>query len=201
MNVPAIPGLAGDVVEPDGCVIFGRNEPTAKGDAGLDDLLVLETTKGAFTLRPERPDDADFLYALFRSHMQPGVAAMPVDDAMKESLLRMQFRSQTMTYRAEYPEARFSILERDGVPFGRLVLDEADGVATFVDFALLPENRSGGLGTAVMLRLMDWVAERCAVARLNILWHNEASLRMTRRIGFVQVGETPPYVEMEWRRG
>jgi hypothetical protein len=41
------------------------------------------------------------------------------------------------------------------VPFGRLVLDEADGVATFVDFALLPESRGGGLGTAVTLRLMD----------------------------------------------
>jgi hypothetical protein len=146
--------LPGDVADPGGCVILGRNDPASKGDAGLNDLIVLETTKGAFMLRPERLDDAGFLYALFHSHMQPGVAAMPVDDATKESLLRMQFRSQTMSYRAEYPEARFGILERDGVPFGRLVLDEADGVATFVDFARLPESRGGGLGTAVMLRLI-----------------------------------------------
>jgi RimJ/RimL family protein N-acetyltransferase len=162
--------------------------------------LVLETTKGPFTLRPERPDDADFLYALFRSHMLASVAAMPVDDAMKETLLRMQFKSQTMTYRAQYPDSRFGILERDGVPFGHLVLHEVDGVATFVDFALLPEERGAGLGTAVMVRLLDWVGERCAVARLSILYNNEASLRMTRRVGFVQVAETPPYVEMEWRR-
>ena len=166
----------------------------------MSDALVMETTRGAFTLRPERPDDADFLYALFRSHMLPGVAAMPVDDATKESLLVMQFKSQTVTYRAQYPDARFDILEHDGTPFGRLIVHEADGVATFVDFALLPDNRGSGLGTAVIRRVLDWVAERCATVRVSILWNNEASLRMTRRVGFVQVGETPPYVEMEWRR-
>ena len=167
----------------------------------MSDSLVLETTKGFCTLRPERPDDADFLYALFRSHTLPGVAAVQVDDAMKESLLRMQFRSQMATYRAQYPDARFGILERDSTPFGRLIVHEADGVATFVDFALLPDDRGSGLGTAVILRVLDWVAERCAVVRLSILWNNEASLRLTRRVGFVQVADAPPYVVMEWRRG
>jgi RimJ/RimL family protein N-acetyltransferase len=166
----------------------------------MSGALVLATTRGSFTLRPERPDDADFLYALFRSHMLAGVAAMPVDDAMKEQLLRMQFRSQAMTYRAQYPAARFDILERDGIPFGRLIVHEDAEVATFVDFALLPDNRGAGLGTAVIRRVLDWVAERCASVRLSIVWNNEASLRMTRRLGFVQVGETPPHVEMEWRR-
>jgi RimJ/RimL family protein N-acetyltransferase len=179
---------------------FKRNDQPGKGNAGMTDVRVLETTRGPFTLRPERPDDADFLYALFRSHMFSDIAGMPIDDDMKESLLRMQFRSQTMSYRAQYPGARFDILECDGSPFGRLVVHEADGVATFVDFALLPGNRGAGLGTAVILRVLDWVAERCATVRLSILWNNEASLRMTRRIGFVQVAETPPYIEMEWRR-
>jgi RimJ/RimL family protein N-acetyltransferase len=181
-------------------VAIKRNDPTGKGNPDMNDALVLETAQGPFTLRPERPDDADFLYALFRSHMLASVAAMPVDDAMKESLLRMQFRSQTATYRSEYPDSRFDILERDGIPFGRLIVHEHNDVATFVDFALLPENRGAGLGTAVIRRVVAWVAERCGSIRLNILWNNEASLRMTRRIGFVQVGETLPYVEMEWRR-
>jgi RimJ/RimL family protein N-acetyltransferase len=179
-------------------IAIKRNDRLGKESPRMTGALVMETAKGPFTLRPERPDDADFLYALFRSHTLASVAAMPVDDAMKESLLRMQFRSQT--YRHEYPDARFDILERDGIPFGHLVLHEADGIATFVDFALLPAERGAGLGTAVMVRLLDWVGERCAAAHLSILYNNEASLRMTRRIGFVQVSETPPYVEMEWRR-
>ena len=166
----------------------------------MTDTVTLEIPSGSFTLRPERPDDEDFLYALFRSHSWSGVAAMPVDDAMKESLLRMQFRSQTMTYRAQNPDARFDILERDGVKFGRYIVAEDHGIATFVDFALLPGERGAGLGTAVVRRMVEWVGERCPVVRLSILWNNEASLRMTRRVGFVQVGETPPYVLMEWRR-
>lgn len=167
----------------------------------MSDELVLETTRGSFTLRAERPDDAGFLYALFRSHMLSGIAAMPADDAMKESLLRMQFQSQMTSYRGQYPDARFDILERDGIPFGRLIVHEADGIATFVDFALLPEDRGSGLGTAVILRVLDWVAERCSLVRLSILWNNDPSLRLTRRVGFVQMGETPPYIEMEWRQG
>jgi RimJ/RimL family protein N-acetyltransferase len=163
-------------------------------------MLVLETPSGPFTMRPERAEDEGFLYKLFRSHMLSSVAAMPVDDAVKEALLTMQFRSQTATYRAQYPDARFDILERDGTPFGRFVVAEDNGIATFVDFALLPENRGAGLGTAVVRRVLDWVAERCRMVRLSILWNNEASLRMTRRVGFVQVGERPPYVELEWRR-
>jgi RimJ/RimL family protein N-acetyltransferase len=182
-------------------VMLKCNDRRGKGDAGLIDVLVLETTQGPFTLRTERPDDADFLYTLFRSHMLSGVAIMPVDDNTKESLLWLQFKSQTVSYRAQYPDAWFTILERDNAPLGRLVVHEADGVATLVDFALLSDSRGIGLGTAVMRSVLDWISERCARVRLNILWNNEASLRMTRRVGFVQVAEAPPYVEMEWRRG
>jgi RimJ/RimL family protein N-acetyltransferase len=166
----------------------------------MNEVLLLDTAQGPVTLRPERADDAGFLYRLFRSHMGPGIAAMPVDDAMRESLLRMQFRSQTMTYRAHYPAARFDILERDGTPFGRLIVHEDAGVATFVDFALLPDNRAAGIGTTVIRGVLEWVAERCPVVRLSVLWNNEPSLRLTRRAGFVTVGEAPPYVQLEWRR-
>jgi len=160
----------------------------------------LETTSGTFALRPEQPHDSSFLYTLFRSHMAPCIAAMPVDDAVKESLLRMQFRSQTMTYAAQFAGARFDILERDGTPFGRLIVHEAAGVATFVDFALMPDMRGAGIGTAVIMRILDWVAERCPIVRVSVIASNEASLRMTRRVGFVQVGEVPPFVQLEWRR-
>jgi RimJ/RimL family protein N-acetyltransferase len=181
-------------------ITFKRTLASGKGTVRVTDVLVLETSHGPIALRAERADDADFLYALFRSHTLPDFAPLPVDDAMKESLVRMQFTSQTATYCAQYPDARFFILERDDTPFGRLIVDENDGIATFVDFALMPENRGAGVGTAVILRVLDWVAERCTAVRLTIVSTNEASLRMTRRIGFVQVGETPPYVEMEWRR-
>ena len=162
--------------------------------------VLLKTTQGTFALRPEQPQDACFLYTLFRSHMAPSIAAMPVDDAVKESLLRMQFRSQTMTYAAQYAGARFDILERDGRPFGRLIVHEDAGVATFVDFALLPDMRGAGIGTAVIKRVLDWVAERCPIVHASVMAGNEASLRMIRRVGFIPVGEIPPFLQLEWQR-
>ncbi len=166
----------------------------------MTEAIILQTERGPITLRAERAEDAAFLYTLFRSHTLPDLAALSVDAAMKETLIQMQFRSQTSSYRAQYPDAQFLVLERDGMPFGRLIVQEDAGIAIFVDFALLPEMRGAGMGTAVIRRVLDWVGERCAIVRLSILASNEASLRMTRRLGFVQVGETPPHVDMEWRR-
>ena len=53
--------------------------------------LVLRTSRGELLMRPERDADAAFLYALFRSHALAPLAEMPVAEATKEALVRMQF--------------------------------------------------------------------------------------------------------------
>jgi hypothetical protein len=73
---------------------------------GVSELVTLRTSRGDVVLRPERADDADFLFALFRSHALADLAAMPIDDAMKEGLVRMQFASATATYRAAFEADR-----------------------------------------------------------------------------------------------
>lgn len=165
----------------------------------MNDPVVLDTPHGAVTLRAERTDDAWLLYELFRSHALPELDALPADEAIKESLVRMQFNSQTATYRSEHPGGRFSILERAGAAIGRLVVDEADGVATIVDIAMLPVTRGAGLGSAVMVSVVAWLSKRCPVMRCTVLFTNTASLRMCERAGFVRVTDTPPHVGLEWR--
>ena len=83
--------------------------------------LMLRTSRGDLLLRPEREADAAFLLALFRSHALETLAAMPMDAATKEALVRMQFTSATATYRAQYAAARFDIIERDGEPMLRVL--------------------------------------------------------------------------------
>jgi GNAT superfamily N-acetyltransferase len=158
----------------------------------LSGALVLETARGQVVLRPEQSTDADFLYALFRSHMLAELAMMPVDAATKEQLVRMQFDSQTATYRAQFPQARFDIVEQDGRPIGRLIVDTGGDAGCIVDFALLPERRGGGLGTAILAAVLQ---ER----RQPVLYNNEASLRMCRRVGFVHIGGELPFLQLEWR--
>ena len=162
----------------------------------MTDALVLETARGQVVLRPEQSADADFLYALFRSHMLAELELMPVDAATKEQLVRMQFDSQTATYRAQFPRARFDIVEQDDRPIGRLIVDSGADAGCIVDFALLPERRGGGLGTAILAAVLR---EQRQPVLSKVLYNNEASLRMCRRVGFVHIGGELPFLQLEWR--
>jgi GNAT superfamily N-acetyltransferase len=161
--------------------------------------LDLSTPLGRFGLRPERPEDAAFLYRLFSVTLAATLAALPIDETAKGELLRLQFRAQTQGYRATYPDADFSIVELDGQPFGRLIVErEGDAALRFVDFALLPERRGAGIGPTIMRGLMAGAHAQGLRIRVAILWNNEPSLRMCRRLGFVAIEERPPFVEFEW---
>ena len=159
----------------------------------------LASKHGTLTLRAETSGDEDFLRALFVATQASLLDHASLDAAAKTALLDMQFRAQSAGYRAGYPEARFDIVELDGRPIGRLIaVPEADAVR-FVDFALLPERRAAGLGTALIGALIEEAAAQGLAVRVDVLWHNEASLRLCRRLGFIQIGERPPHVALEWR--
>ncbi len=150
-------------------------------------------------VRPESPADEGFLFALFASHTAPTLAHLPLPPAMAENLIRMQFASQTASYRAAYPRARFEVLERNGVPLGRQVIDEGGDAGCVVDFALLPGAQGGGLGTAAMTAVVARFAELGRPVRCKVMMHNAASLRMCEKAGFSKIGEEPPFMDLEWR--
>lgn len=160
---------------------------------------LLQATQGQIALRLERADDADFLHALFRSHALVELAALPVDAATREALVGMQFASQTQTYREQFPDARFAIVECDGAPIGRLIVDDDGAAACIVDFALLPASRSGGLGTAIMRAVLAGLTDPPRIVRCKVLCNNEPSLRMCQRVGFVHIGGDLPFMQLEWR--
>jgi len=160
----------------------------------------LQTDKGPVTLRPEQADDEALLYRLFCSWALEDLARMPVDDATKEKLLRFQFGGQTVTYRANFPAASFDIIERDGAPIGRLIVDPGDArePACLVDFVLLPETRNDRLGRAIISAVLAEQAGLGRKVRVKILHHNEPSQRMCAALGFVEIGREPPFIQLEW---
>jgi RimJ/RimL family protein N-acetyltransferase len=161
--------------------------------------LVLGFGDPPIVLRPEQEQDTAFLANLFRDTAGRVLDLMPIDDAMKEALLRMQLASQAATYRAQYPFARFDIIEQAGEPIGRIVIDPGTEAGRIVDIALLPQRRARGLGTAILAAVLQRLAPRQRPVRCQVLANNEASLRMCHRVGFRQVGELPPFVHLEWR--
>jgi RimJ/RimL family protein N-acetyltransferase len=162
--------------------------------------MILETAKGPVVFRPERPEDEALLYTLFRSWALPDLALMPADDATKEALVQMQFRAQMVGYRAQFPEARFDIVEQEGEPVGRFVIDPGGTTqpVCFVDFVLLPERRRNGLGKAITNALLERYRREARKVRLKVLQYNLPSHRLWFGAGFVQIGEHPPFLQLEW---
>jgi GNAT superfamily N-acetyltransferase len=156
---------------------------------------------GALMLRLERDDEADrtFLYALFVATRTAEMAAMPIDTAAKDFLLRAQYRSMTATYREDYPNARWEVIEFMGKPVGRLITDVGDCCVTYVDIALSPSAQGRGLATHVMMKALEEPRRLGRPARVNVLQQNAASLKLCKRVGFVRESESPPFVRLEWR--
>ena len=101
---------------------------------------MIEPTESLLTLRLARDnaDDAAFLFALFAATRSAEMEVMPIDAKAKDFLLRAQYRSMTETYRREYPNARWEVVEIEGEPVGLLITDIGSACVTYVDIAILP---------------------------------------------------------------
>jgi len=163
----------------------------------------LATAHGRLTMRPEADNDADaaFLFALFASTKAAETALMRLDEAGRMFLSRMQCRSMTATYRQQFPNARFEIVELDGTPIGRLITEVRADRVHYVDIVLLPERRGGGIATALMTAVLDEPGRLGLPGRVTVMSTNVASLRLCQRLGMTLREELPPFVELEWRAG
>ena len=128
------------------------------------DPIQFDSPLGRVTLRAETDADGDFRYWLFCNSRQPEFAVL-LPPPVFEQVMRHQFHAQTVSYLAEFPRARFDIIELGGQPIGRIVVDRPGDVVYIIDQAIVPELRNKGLGTAIMRAHMEEAraaAFRCA---------------------------------------
>jgi len=149
--------------------------------------------------RQATPEDASFQLALFCAHTTGALRLGGLPETMIENLLAMQYRSRANSYRNQFPEARWSIVESADGPIGELIEhDEADAIYV-VDIALLPDQQRRGIGSALIRALMADGAARGGVRAL-VLVSNEASRRMFRGLGFAETWDDgAAHVELRWR--
>jgi GNAT superfamily N-acetyltransferase len=187
---------------PESAVQGERNRPPCRVDLSSGANAITPGNETALTFRAARDDDADraFLYALFAATKAADIAAMPVGDATKDFLLRAQYRAMTETYRRDYPNARWEIVEAGKRPVGRLVTDVGAECVTYVDIALLPEAQGRGLATRLMAVALEEPKRLNRPARVKVLVTNQASLRLCERLGFRRLEEAAAFVQLEWRR-
>jgi ribosomal protein S18 acetylase RimI-like enzyme len=160
---------------------------------------VIDTPQGPIMLRPEKPEDEAFLLRLFDAARGSVLRLGGVPEPMATHLVAMQHRAQTQTYRGMFPQAAFSIIDREGAPIGRMIEDEEADAVHIVDIALLPQFQAKGIGTALMRALREQWTARGRGARAMVAFDNEPSLKLFRKLGFVQTGpDEMPYLRLRW---
>lgn len=149
-----------------------------------------------FALRPETEADIAFLVALFGTTRADELAQVPWSDEQKAAFIAQQFDAQHRYYRAHIPRCAFDVLEYRGEPIGRLYLEPRVTQLHIVDISLMPEWRGKGVGTAILEAV---IAQGRAGGRgvgIFVEKFNPA-LNLYRRLGFVEIGDTGVYFEME----
>jgi GNAT superfamily N-acetyltransferase len=162
---------------------------------------MIDTPRGPIVLRPEWPEDGPFLLHLFAANRSGILRLAGLPDQMVEHLIQVQHQSQTRTYRTLFPRAQYWIIELADLPIGRLIEHDEQEVIYFTDIAILPAHQAQGLGSVLIGTLMrDWAA-RGRDARAKAPIDNVPSLKLFRRLGFVETGmDETAYVNLRWRR-
>jgi RimJ/RimL family protein N-acetyltransferase len=163
----------------------------------MDDVREIPSPVGMLRLRPEREEDQDFRYRLFRDSRPPEFALLA--PAAFEEIMTQQFHAQILSYLSQFPQARFDIIELSGEPIGRIVVDRLGSVLHLVDQAIVPRWRGRGVDTAIVRALMDEAQAAGVPVRVEGASESDPSLRLYLRLGFVPVETASLHTRLEWR--
>jgi ribosomal protein S18 acetylase RimI-like enzyme len=150
------------------------------------------------TLRPASAADESLLWTLFAVERRAEMLAAGLERQVAEQLLELQFRAQREQYHAAFPAADSSVIEIDGTPSGRLLVERRPGEIGVVDIALLPGSRGRGVGTGLLRSLQDEAA--CTGSRLALrVARSNAAQHLYARLGFREDSGDEMYVDMVWQ--
>jgi ribosomal protein S18 acetylase RimI-like enzyme len=159
----------------------------------------MSVNKDRIGLRPVLPGDEEFLYHLFATTRRAELEPFGWFEQQIETLLRMQFRAQAMSFAASWPAAEHDIVIADQASVGRLYVGETGGELSLIDITILPEQRSRGIGSLLLGRLM----ERCRASgkplTLHVATANPRARALYERHGFQSQGGDVMYEAMIWR--
>jgi len=146
-------------------------------------------------LRPITREDDSFLARVYASSRAEALAVTGWGEQVKADFCRRQFDAQSAYYAANYPEAAFQIIERDGWPIGRLYVARWEKEIRIVDITLLPEFRGSGIGTKLLRELQDEARAAGKTLTIHVERFNRA-LGLYQRLGFEQIEDKGVYLLM-----
>jgi ribosomal protein S18 acetylase RimI-like enzyme len=82
-------------------------------------------------------------------------------------------------------------------PVGRLYLHRRQDEIRIIDIALLTEHRGKGIGSLLMLDILEEATQAALPVRIHVERNNPA-LRLYQRLGFRAIADQGVYWLMEW---
>jgi ribosomal protein S18 acetylase RimI-like enzyme len=151
------------------------------------------------TLQPAGPADEEFLRRVYATTRADEMAIVPWTDEQKTAFVNMQFVAQHTFYHAEFPDARYDLVVKDGEPIGRIYVDVRPSDIRILDITLLPEYRGQGIGTDLIKAVMDEGARAGKTVSLHVEGFNRAK-SLYDRLGYSEVQVDGIYILMEWKQ-
>jgi len=135
------------------------------------------------SLRPETEADLPFLRKCYALSRDWEMAKAPMTLAEQKAFLIQQFEWQRKHYRTHYADADWFVIERDGVPIGRLYTHRQPHEIRVMDIAILPSHRGNRIASRLLAAYCAWGARLGTRVSLNVEFANPAR-RMYDRLGF-----------------
>ena len=140
--------------------------------------------------------DLPFLQRLFRT-TRLDIERMAISAEDKAKLYHHQFHAQHVHYQRYFSDADFLIVLDGKVRIGRLyVLDGSDEIRV-IDIALLDEHRGKGVGTKLMMEILNRARQKNLPVRLRVEPDNPA-LQWYLKLGFNKIADEQVNWHMEW---
>lgn len=149
------------------------------------------------TLRPSTDADREFLVGLYGSTREEELAQVSWEPGQLEAFVRMQFTAQNTEYRRLNPHGSFDVVEVDGRPVGRLIVDRRPGDIRVVDISLVPHARGTGIGRRLLGDLVEEARATGRIVSIHVEAHNRAA-ELYARLGFTVAEDLGVYRRMEW---
>jgi ribosomal protein S18 acetylase RimI-like enzyme len=146
-------------------------------------------------LRTANPDDESFLQELFFDVRSVEFTQMGFPLEQLTPLLSMQYKAQTQSYKAQYPNAEHSIIELSGEKIGRLLVNAKEKTVHLIDIAILHNFRGQGFGSFLLEKLKS---ER-EIIGLSVYKTNFGAIKLYEKHGFAVTNDDEMYLEMEWK--
>lgn len=150
---------------------------------------------GPLQLRPVAEADYPFMRVLYRAVRSNELLVTNWTETQKDDFCNAQFAHQDQYYRANYPLARFCIIEHEGRSIGRLYLSDEPTLLALMDITLATTERGKGHGTMLMHWLTDLADQGARLMRLYVESDNPA-LRLYARFGFQPDDQHGIYIKM-----